>query len=44
MSVGSEGGAVDEGVADDVGGLLLGQAEQLGDDGRGGNLDEDDVV
>lgn len=44
VSVGTEGLAVNPGLGDSVGGLLLGQAEELGDDGGGGDLDEDNVV
>lgn len=44
VAVGSEGLAVNPGLGDSVGGLLLGQAEHLGDDGSGGDLDQDNVV
>lgn len=44
MAVGSQGLAVDPGLGDGVGNLLLAKAEHLGDDGGGGDLDEDDVV
>lgn len=44
VSVGTEGLAVNPGLGDSIGGLLLGQAEELGDDSGGGDLDEDNVV
>ena len=44
VAVGAEGLAVNPGLGDGVGGLLLVEAEHLGDDGGGGDLDEDDVV
>lgn len=44
MAVGSEGLAVNPGLGDSVGGLLLGQAEHLGDNGGRGDLHEHNVV
>ena len=44
VPVGPEGLAVNPRLGDGVGGLGLGEAEHLGDDGSGGDLDEDDVV
>ena len=44
VTVGTQTLAIDPGLGDGVGGLLLGEAEHLGDDGGGGDLDEDNVV
>lgn len=44
VTVSAEGLTVDPGLGDGVGNLLLIEAEHLGDDGGGGNLDEDNVV
>lgn len=44
VAVGSQALAIDPGLSDSVGDLLLAEAEHLGDDGGGGNLDQDDVV
>lgn len=44
VAVGAEGLAVNPGLGDGIGRLGLVEAEHLGDDGGGGNLDEDDVV
>ena len=44
MPVGAERLAVDKGLRDGVDGLVAREAEHLGDDGGGGDLDEDDVV
>lgn len=44
MAVGSQRLAVNPGLGNSVGNLLLVEAEHLGDDGGGGHLDEHDVV
>lgn len=44
VAVGAEGLAVDPGLGDGVGRLLLVEAEHLGDNSGGGDLDENDVV
>lgn len=44
MAVGSQRLTVNPGLGDSVGNLLLAEAEHLGDDGGGSDLDEDDVV
>lgn len=44
VTVGAQALAVHPGLGDGIGGLLLGEAEHLGDDGGGGDLDQDDVV
>ena len=44
VTVGTQTLAIDPGLGDGVGDLLLVEAEHLGDDGGGGDLDEDDVV
>lgn len=44
MAVSSEGLSVNEHLRDDVDGLLAGESEELGNDGGGSELDEDNVV
>lgn len=44
VTVGSEGLSINESLGDGIDGLLLGQAQELGDDSGGSDLDEDDVV
>ena len=44
VAIGAEALAVDPGVARGVDGLVAGEAEQLADDGGGGDFDEDDVI
>lgn len=44
MAVGAEGLAVNPRLRDGVDGLVAAEAEELGDDGCGCNLDEDDVI
>lgn len=44
MAVGSQALAINPSLGDGVGDLLLAEAEHLGDDGGGGNLDQHDVV
>lgn len=44
MSVSSERLAINPSLGNGIGNLGIGEAEHLGDDGSGGNLDQDDVV
>lgn len=44
VAVGTQRLSINPGLGDGVGNLLLAEAEHLGDDGGGGDLDEDDVV
>ena len=44
VTEGTEGLSVDEDLRDDIDGLRVGEAEEFGDDGSRGELDEDDVV
>lgn len=44
VAVGSQTLAINPGLGDSVGNLLLAEAEHLGDDGGGRDLDEDNVV
>lgn len=44
VTVRTEGLSVNPSLGDSVGGLLTGETEELGDNGGGGDLDEDDVV
>jgi hypothetical protein len=44
VTVGTQTLAINPGLGDGIGGLLLSKAEHLGDDGGGGDLDQDDVV
>lgn len=44
MAVGTQALAINPGLGDGIGNLLLVEAEHLGDDGGGSNLDENNVV
>ena len=44
VAVGPEALSINKDLGDDVDGLVAREAEELGDDGGGGELDEDDVV
>lgn len=44
MTVGTQTLSINPGLGDGVGGLLLSEAEHLGDNGGGSDLDQDDVV